>query len=205
MGICATYHFRSIGGPSQPGSPLPAFFSTSRVTSFGSGIPVEGSSGGPRASASTINLGVAVAPSSVSLVQQSWMLVKNDLDAIGREVFTKLFARMPETRKLFGFQGDPNFLTSRSLRVHILALMRTVGKLVVGLTNLQAFAPVLSRLGSTHAALSVPAESFAAMRDIMLEALGERLGATWTPEVRQAWHSAFDAISTAIVAHYPKS
>ena len=220
MGICATYHFRSIGGPSQPGSPLPAFFSTSRVTPFGSGVPIEGSSGGRRFSSytgaavaaegpnlgrrSSAFTGVAVAPSNVSLVQQSWLLVKNDLDPLGREVFVKLFARLPETQKLFGFQGDPNFLTSRSLRVHAVAVLRTIGKLVAGMTNLEAFTPVLLQLSRTHMALGVPIASFGAMRGALLEVLSERLGPHWTPEVDQAWESAFDAIVAAIKSDYPK-
>ena len=190
MGICATYHFR-LANTSQLDAPL-----------SGSGAAWGSSSGVRHAPAP--HAGGGMASDAAGPIQQSWRLVKDDLGTLGREIFTRLFARLPETRDMFGFQGDANFLTSRSLRVHVLVLMRTVGKLVAGITDLAAFMPVLMRLGRTHATLGVPIASYDAMRDVMEEVLAERLGATWTPEVRQAWHSAFDAISTAIVAHYPK-
>ena len=149
-------------------------------------------------------MGITLEPTNVSIVQQSWVLVNQDLDSLGREFFTRIFARMPVARKLFGFHSDPNFLTSRSLRVHAIAVLRTIGKLVAGLTNLEAFTPVLLRLGRTHAAAGVPVESFGVMRGIMLELLAERLGDAWTPAVSRAWESAFDAIASSIMGYYPK-
>lgn len=182
MGLCSTYYFRSV--------PL-----------FGGRLPGVGVPGGGVVGGVPL---MAVEPAIASLVQSSWTLIHVDIDGIGRDFFARLFALMPEARRLFGFSNDPNFLTSRSLRVHAVAVLRTVGKFVAGLTDLKAFTPLLLRLGRSHAAAGVPVASFGVMRDVMLEVLGKRLGALWTPEVAAAWMAAFDTCAASIVANYTK-
>ena len=63
--------------------------------------------------------------------------------------------------------------------------MKTVGKLVGGLSNLQSVMPMLTNLGRTHKMLGIQPAWFDAMRESLCEALAEKLGPTkWTHEVR---------------------
>ena len=63
--------------------------------------------------------------------------------------------------------------------------MKTVGKLVGGLSNLQSVMPMLTNLGRTHKMLGIQPAWFDAMRECLCEALAEKLGPTkWTHEVR---------------------
>ena len=75
-----------------------------------------------------------------------------------------------------------------------------MGKLVAGLSNLNAVMPALSKLGRSHTQLGVRPEYFDVLRECLLEALAARLGALrWTKEVSAAWNAAFCVISQAII------
>ena len=59
-------------------------------------------------------------------VQRSWNVVKGDMDAIGQEFLSNMLEREPEMLRLFSFRDDPNWRTSRGLRIHAGAVMRMV-------------------------------------------------------------------------------
>ena len=54
-----------------------------------------------------------------------------------------------------------------------MAVMRTIGRVVEGLDDICSMAPLLAKLGRSHARLGVDSASFALMRDCLIEVLEE--------------------------------
>ena len=54
-----------------------------------------------------------------------------------------------------------------------MAVMRTIGRVVEGLDDIYSMAPLLAKLGRSHARLGVDSASFALMRDCLIEVLEE--------------------------------
>ena len=74
-------------------------------------------------------------------------------------------------------------------------------QVIESLDDLDAVAPVLSRLGRTHAAMGVRPELFAAMRECLIEELAASLGAAnFTDEVEAAWRCIVDAVVAVIIS-----
>ena len=83
--------------------------------------------------------------------------------------------------------------------MHGSLVIRTIGRIIESLEDLEAVMPTLERLGRSHAAMGVAPESLAALRECLMEALAESLGpANWSPEVEAAWRAAYDVISAAM-------
>lgn len=77
-------------------------------------------------------------------------------------------------------------------------------QVIESMGDLDAAAPMLARLGRSHAALGARPESFAAMGDCLMEELAASLKLAEFPrEVELAWRAIFDAISAAIISQYP--
>ena len=63
-----------------------------------------------------LGFGFALEDSVKLAVQASWNVIKSDADAIGRALFSKLFARSPALLRNFGFRDVPNYMDSRALK-----------------------------------------------------------------------------------------
>ena len=108
--------------------------------------------------------------------------------------------------RLFGFRDDPNWRTSRGIRVHAAAILRTVGRLIAGgAFNSEANLSALARLGKTHAARIVKPKHFLLFLERLLETLAARLGEQWTPDVALAWRTAVELCASTIVQNFPVS
>ena len=66
-----------------------------------------------------------------------------------------------------------DYRQSRGLRLHATHVIRMLGKLVGGLSNLSSVMPVLLELGRTHSMLSIRPEYFDVMRECLLDTLAE--------------------------------
>ena len=90
--------------------------------------------------------------------------------------------------------------------MHASAIMRTLGKIIEGMDHLEDVAPLLARLGRSHAAVGIRPEHFAAMRACMMEALAEHLGRdAFAGAVEAAWGAFFDAITSVLIGSFPES
>mmetsp|Transcript_10698 Transcript_10698/g.26475 ORF Transcript_10698/g.26475 Transcript_10698/m.26475 type:complete len:153 (+) Transcript_10698:64-522(+) len=132
------------------------------------------------------------------LVQDSWALVEKDLDAHGIKFFMRIFTIAPQAQGLFSFKDLPkeDLEKSPELAKHAGTVMRTVGKAVAGLSNLEALVPVLQKLGAAHAKYGVKPEHFPIVGEALLWTLEDGLGpaGAWTPEVKEAWTKTWETI-----------
>jgi hemoglobin-like flavoprotein len=127
-------------------------------------------------------------PRQIKLVQDSWEKVV-PIEAHAAALFyNRLFTTDPKLRELF--KGD--------LGEQKRKLMTMIGVAVNGLTNLEALVPAVQDLGRRHAAYGVQAKDYETVGSALLWTLEQGLGATFTPEVKEAWAMAYSVLAATM-------
>ncbi|MFZ2099599.1 MAG: globin family protein [Oricola sp.] len=134
-------------------------------------------------------------PNEIDLVQASFAKVAPISAAAAELFYGRLFDIAPEVRPLFTTPLDEQ---GRKL-------MMTLAVVVNGLRNLGDILPTASALAVRHVGYGVKAEHYAPVGEALIWTLEQGLGDAFTEEVRQAWLSAYTALSGAMLAAaYPK-
>ena len=125
----------------------------------------------------------------VERIRQSLIDVHPIADQIARSFYAHLFEGTPHLRKLF--TGDMN-------RQGVM-LMSSLQLAVSNLDDPASILPAIQALGERHLSYGVKAEYYALAREAYLWALEKHLGEKYTPELKEAWEEAFDALTEAMV------
>lgn len=141
------------------------------------------------------------APDTTELSPEHRLLVQLSLDKVltatgspGTLFFSRLFELDPEVRSIFPADID------RVERNFIAALTN----LVNGLDNPEVLLPQLESLGRQHHEWGVREEHYVSFRDALLWALERSIGATFTPEVREAWRGIYAWMQAAMLRGAPR-
>lgn len=126
-----------------------------------------------------------MSPHQIDLVQQSFAEVKPIAAAAAELFYSRLFMLDPGLRPLF--KGD----MAQQGRM----LMSVLGTAVAGLRNLETLAPVVRQLGARHVGYGVKTEHYATVGAALLWTLQIGLKEKFTPEVREAWASAYELLA----------
>jgi hemoglobin-like flavoprotein len=126
-----------------------------------------------------------MSPHQIDLVQKTFAEVKPIAAKAAELFYNRLFTLDPSLRILF--KGD---ITKQGQM-----LMSMIGAAVGGLRNLETLAPVVRQLGARHVGYGVKTEHYATVGGALLWTLEQGLGEKFTPEVRDAWASAYDLLS----------
>ena len=78
--------------------------------------------------------------------------------------------------------------------------MTTLGLAVNGLKDLDSILPAVRKLAVRHVGYGVKPEHYAPVGEALIWTLQRGLGAGFTDEVRDAWLSAYGALSGAMIA-----
>ncbi len=78
-------------------------------------------------------------------------------------------------------------------------LMAMLGTVVSGLANIDMLMPAVRALGKRHAGYGVYEEHFAPVGAALLWTLEVGLGSDFTAEVKDAWTTAYQALSQAMI------
>jgi hemoglobin-like flavoprotein len=124
-------------------------------------------------------------PHQINLVQQTFADVKPIAGAAAELFYARLFMLDPSLRPMF--KGD----IARQGQM----LMSMIGAAVAGLRDLGTLAPVVRQLGARHVRYGVRDEHYATVGSALIWTLEKGLGAKFTPEVRDAWTSAYQLLS----------
>jgi len=127
-------------------------------------------------------------PSQIELVQSSFQLIKQDAESAMMLFYDRLFQLDPSLRYMFR--------NSREEQARKLAHVLTV--VVKGLSCPEQILPAVEELGRRHANYGVQAEHYATVGAALLWTLGAGLGDRFTPEVRDAWASAYLLLSSTM-------
>ncbi|MFG1402961.1 globin family protein [Xanthobacter sediminis] len=125
----------------------------------------------------------------IELVRASFAKVVPIKDAAAGLFYGRLFETAPEVKPLF--KGD---MTDQGRK-----LMATLAVVVNGLANLETILPAVKALAVKHVDYGVAPEDYAKVGAALLWTLEQGLGADFTPDVRDAWTSAYATLSDAMI------
>jgi len=124
-------------------------------------------------------------PAQVTLVEQSFARVAPIADQTAVMFYDRLFEVAPQVRAMF-----PADMTEQRRK-----LMATLAVVVNGLSNLESILPAASALAVRHVAYGAKAEHYPVVGSALLWTLEQGLAEGWTPEVADAWRTAYGTLS----------
>jgi len=129
-------------------------------------------------------------PQQIALVRQSFAKVVPIREQAASLFYDHLFTIDPSTRPMF--RGD--------IRSQGAKLMAAIGTVVKSLDRLDVILDDLRALARRHDGYGVRKEHYATVGTALLWTLEQGLAADFTPEVREAWASAYGLLSSAMIA-----
>ena len=129
-------------------------------------------------------------PQQVALVRQSFAQVVPIREQAAALFYDRLFVIDESTRPLF--RGD---MKSQGAK-----LMAAIGAIVKSLDRIETMLDDLRALARRHDRYGVREEHYASVGAVLLWTLEQGLGADFTPEVREAWATAYGLLSGAMIA-----
>jgi hemoglobin-like flavoprotein len=127
-------------------------------------------------------------PNQIKLVQASFTQLVPIAATAADLFYGRLFEIAPHVRPMF-----PEDLTEQKKE-----LMAMLGTVVAGLRHLDTLVPAVSALGRRHAGYGVKAQHYVSVGSALLWALEKSLGTAFTPEVKDAWTSAYILLWTTM-------
>jgi len=124
-------------------------------------------------------------PHQIQLVQSTYSAVKPIAATAAELFYTRLFTLDPALRPLF--KGE--------MHKQGQMLMSMIGSAVQGLSNLERLVPIVRQLGARHVGYGVRTEHYAVVGSALLWTLERGLGEAYTPEVNEAWASAYSLLA----------
>jgi nitric oxide dioxygenase len=124
-------------------------------------------------------------PDQVALVQDSFKKVVPISDVAAELFYGRLFEIAPDVKPMF--KGD--------MKEQGRKLMATLGVVVTGLTRLDTVLPAASALAKKHVSYGVMAEHYPIVGGALLWTLEKGLGDAWSPDLADAWGTAYGTLS----------
>jgi nitric oxide dioxygenase len=124
-------------------------------------------------------------PDQVKLVQQSFSKVAPISEQAAVLFYDRLFEVAPQVKSMF-----PADMTEQRKK-----LMATLAVVVGGLGNLASILPAASALAKRHVGYGAKAEHYPVVGAALLWTLEKGLGDGWTPDVAEAWKTAYGTLS----------
>lgn len=129
-------------------------------------------------------------PHQIELVQSSFARVAPIADQAAAIFYARLFELAPGVRALF--KGD---MVEQGRK-----LMTMLGSVTRLLNQLDDLVPVAQRLAERHVAYGAQPAHYAVVGAALIDTLDKGLDAEFTPEVRQAWETAYGTLSAVMIA-----
>ncbi|XP_047313706.1 non-symbiotic hemoglobin [Impatiens glandulifera] len=151
------------------------------------------------------NMEVKFTEEQEALVVKSWSLMKKNAGDLGLKLFLKIFEIAPSVKNMFSFLKDSTIPVEQNpkLKPHARTVfvmtcesavqLRKAGKVVVRESSLK-------KMGSIHHKYGVVSEHFDVTRYALLETIKEAVPEMWSPEMKNAWGTAYDHLVAAIKA-----
>jgi hemoglobin-like flavoprotein len=128
-------------------------------------------------------------PQQVALVRESFAKVVPIKEQAAALFYDRLFVIDPSTRPLF--RGD---MKSQGVK-----LMAAIGAVVKSLDRIETMLDDLRALARHHDRYGVQEAHYASVGAALLWTLDQGLGVDFTPDVRDAWATAYGLLSSAMI------
>jgi len=129
-------------------------------------------------------------PEEVKLVQESFAKVVPISDQAAVIFYDRLFEIAPQVKTMF--TGD-----MAAQRRKLMAMLSVV---VNGLGDLESILPAASALAIRHVNYGAKAEHYPVVGAALLWTLEKGLGDSWTPDVAEAWTTAYTTLSGYMIS-----
>jgi len=129
-------------------------------------------------------------PDQVKLVQESFAKVVPISETAAVLFYDRLFEVAPSVKAMF-----PADMTEQRRK-----LMAMLAAVVNGLGDLPSILPAASALAKRHVGYGAKAEHYPVVGSALLWALEKGLGDGWTPEIAQAWTTAYGTLSGYMIS-----
>src|ERR1700693_1717003 len=126
----------------------------------------------------------------VKLVQQCFAKVAPISETAAVLFYDRLFEFAPRVRAMF-----PADMTEQRRK-----LMATLAAVVNGLGDLNSILPAASALAKRHVGYGAKAEHYPVVGAALLWTLEKGLGDGWTPDIAEAWTTAYGTLSGFMVS-----
>ena len=129
-------------------------------------------------------------PIQVALVQDSFAKVAPISEQAAALFYDRLFEIAPQVKPMF-----PDDMTEQRRK-----LMMMLAAVVNGLGNLESILPAASALAKRHAGYGATAEHYPVVGAALLWTLEQGLGDGWTPDLADAWSTAYGTLSGYMIS-----
>jgi hemoglobin-like flavoprotein len=129
-------------------------------------------------------------PDQVTLVQQSFAKVAPISETAAVLFYDRLFEIAPQVQAMF-----PADMTEQRRK-----LMMMLATVVNGLGDLNSILPAASALAKRHVGYGAKAEHYPVVGAALLWTLEKGLGNGWTPQVAEAWTTAYGTLSGYMIS-----
>jgi hemoglobin-like flavoprotein len=129
-------------------------------------------------------------PDQVNLVQESFSKVAPISDQAAVLFYDRLFEVAPAVKAMF----------PADLREQRKKLMATLAVVVNGLGHLESVLPAASALAKRHVGYGAKPEHYPVVGGALLWTLEQGLGDAWTPDVADAWKTAYGTLSGFMIS-----
>jgi hemoglobin-like flavoprotein len=126
----------------------------------------------------------------VKLVQESFAKIVPISEAAAVIFYDRLFEVAPSVKAMF-----PSDMSGQRKK-----LMMMLAAVVNGLGNLQSILPAASALAKRHVDYGAKPEHYPVVGGALLWTLEKGLGEAWTPDVADAWTTAYGTLSGYMIS-----
>jgi hemoglobin-like flavoprotein len=129
-------------------------------------------------------------PEQVDLIRKSFDEMWSIRRSLADKFYNRFFEAAPGARRLF-----PNDMEKQYLK-----LMDTIAALVGSLDNHPLFQSIIGHTARQHARFGVTSSQLAAFGDALIWSLEQQFSSAFTPELRQAWITLYEAMQTEMIS-----
>jgi nitric oxide dioxygenase len=131
-----------------------------------------------------------VNPTQIKLVQESFAKVSPISETAAVLFYDRLFEVAPQVKAMF----------PADMKEQRKKLMATLAVVVNGLGNLESILPAASALAMRHVSYGAKKEHYPVVGAALLWTLENGLGDAWTPELADAWTTAYGTLSGFMIS-----
>ena len=128
-------------------------------------------------------------PEQAELIRKSFDAMWPMRRSIAGLCYGRFFELAPDARALF----------PRDMERQQLKLMDMIAALVGALDERELFQSLITQSGRQHAGFGVQPSQYAALGEALIWSLEKQFGASFTPELREAWEALYATVQDAML------
>ena len=128
-------------------------------------------------------------PEQVHLIRKSFDALWPVHRRLAEVFYSRFFELAPNARRLF-----PDDMERQQIK-----LMDMIAAIVGALDKREIFQSIISYTGRQHAQFGVKRSHFVAFGDALIWGLEQQFGPAFTPELKQAWVTLYDAVQSEMI------